>query len=66
MERTTITLAGQQYDVDYIATGGWFKGDWMTPPDPIEVEVIEVTFMDEIITPICDLAKVETAILEQL
>jgi len=66
MESTTITIDGIDYGVEFRTSGGKFKGDWMQPADPIEVEIIAVWFSDYEITAICDLNKVETAVHETL
>jgi hypothetical protein len=66
MESTTITIDGIDYGVEFRTIGGKFKGDWMQPADPIEVEIIAVWFNDYEITAICDIDKVETAVRESL
>jgi len=78
-QEATITIGGCDLDCTFTVSGGKFKGDHMTPPDPIEVEVESVWYgppsedeggitvnVTDLIEAFGGMGRVETAIRETL
>jgi len=65
MAETTIKLGGIDLDCTYTVTCGGFKGDYMQPADPIEVEVESIDWNGITVTDLIE-ACGKTQEVEQL
>jgi hypothetical protein len=67
---TTITLGGVDLDCTFTVSGGKFKGNYITPADPIEVEVECISYNGIPVTDLIEACgmtqRVETLIHESL